>query len=769
MRTSALVSIHVFCSLTASFVWKSSRRPASHAIYLGLSSVRDSRGMHRKREHLPSPAKQHILWSSPLKGMERPVRSFKSFMRTVPPNPGIENQKPLPPIPSSPQSPESDAFTESPIIPSLDKDNSFAPCRAPSEWDWDISAPNSQLANTTSLFPTRKYLPLLPEPSSGSLDMQGNIFAEILDTHESPRNPLDKGYVAMEDRPELPPRNPSRLSIYIGADGQSGSDSSTASVLNDTKSSFSPSSHGETRLEQSTISRLCSDVPTFAHTSSRASDVCTKEKAFASLGIGSPRTSRNLWEGWKNQPSASLVEEDGPHLLVLRGKSLQPFVGSDLSATKEMKVPGPNDKLEQLSFSQDYHNALAHHYHDSHSNPAEMSIHPVLRTTIPKSNSRARAQSSRKDQEMVPRPLAWRKSSGSSSSSNDSRRTPSTTEIITKSRPKRMHKKMPSWVPLQHLYTSDRGAPLHSTRGASIPRVSPIRVTEKFALKKAKRFPNLLVHAKGLISHKHGSGPDNPATITLGSSQQTLRPSTSPTRAGPLRTTTPLLRLPGGLELVRRSPSDTPRSGTPNTSYPNPLGDAHVYDPYTGSPLATSSEFRRPSSSYSQSSASSPVAPGMVTNCRMRNSICSLPSHRPYSSSSSLPTSPLAQEIFFPQTLPPPALPKKHPRTHHISPTTRPSLSFREKDKAERFFEGESAENSSHRLGLLDKARNVRDAWMRHQKEVKQEKLKQSIRVLGPIDVVGMERRSNRETSVLVDSDSSRRLPESEYVTLNLI
>ncbi|KAH9879393.1 hypothetical protein J1614_002833 [Plenodomus biglobosus] len=725
--------------------------------------------MHRKRERLPSPVKQHILWSSPLKGMEQPVRSFKSFMRTVPPNPGIENQKPLPPIPSSPQSPEPDACTESPIIPSVDRGASFALWRAPTEWDWDISTPNDQPVTTTSLFPTRTYLPLIPEPSPGSFDMQGNKFAEILDTYESPRYPLDSGYVAMEDRPEPPPRNPSRLSFSVGTNGRSGSDSSTASVLNDTKSSLSPSIHDETRLEQSTISQLCSDVPNSAHTSYRASDASTKEKAFASLGIGSPRTSRNLWEDWKNQPSSSLVEENGPHLLVLRGKSLQPFVGSDLSATKEVEVPGLNDKLEQLSFSQDYHNVLAHHYHDSHSNAAEMSIHPVLRTTIPISNSRARAQSSRKDQEMVPRPLAWRKSSGSSSTSNESRRTPSVAELITKSRAKRMHEKMSSWVPLQHLYISDRGAPLHSTSGVSIPRVSPTRVTKEIGPKKAKRFPNLLVHAKGLRSHKDGSGPDNPNTITLGSSQQTLHPSTSPTRTRPLRTTTPLLRLPGGLELVRRSPSATPRSGTPNISYPTPLADAHVYDPYTGSPLPTASEFRRPSSSYSQSSASSPVAPGMAINSRMRNSICSLPSHRPYSSSSSLPTSPLAQEVFFLQTLPPPALPKKHPRTHHISPTTPPSPTNREKDQAERFFEGESAENSPHRLGLLDKARDVRDAWKRHQKEVKQEKLKQSIRVLGPIDVVGMERRSNREASVLVDSDPSRRLPESEYATSNLI
>lgn len=36
--------------------------------------------------------------------------------------------------------------------------------------------------------------------------------------------------------------------------------------------------------------------------------------------------------------------------------------------------------------------------------------------------------------------------------------------------------------------------------------------------------------------------------------------------------------------------------------------------------------------------------------------------------------------------------------------------------------------------GIMDKARDARDAWKRFQRDARQEKLKQSIRVLGPTD-----------------------------------
>jgi hypothetical protein len=36
--------------------------------------------------------------------------------------------------------------------------------------------------------------------------------------------------------------------------------------------------------------------------------------------------------------------------------------------------------------------------------------------------------------------------------------------------------------------------------------------------------------------------------------------------------------------------------------------------------------------------------------------------------------------------------------------------------------------------GLMDRARDMRDAWRRHQREVRHEKIKQSIKVLGLVE-----------------------------------
>ena len=37
-------------------------------------------------------------------------------------------------------------------------------------------------------------------------------------------------------------------------------------------------------------------------------------------------------------------------------------------------------------------------------------------------------------------------------------------------------------------------------------------------------------------------------------------------------------------------------------------------------------------------------------------------------------------------------------------------------------------------MGLFERAKHVREAWKMHQKEVKKEKMKQSIRLVGPAD-----------------------------------
>lgn len=751
VRTSALVPIYQYCLMTVFFVSKCSRRSTSYAVHLDLSSVRNSRGMHSKREHLPSPVKKRILWSSPLKGMERPVRLFTSFIQTVPPNPGVEIQKPLPPIPSSPQSPESEASIDSPLLPSPDRGTSVGLWQAPTEWGWDLSTPPTQPFNTTTISPNQKYLPILQEPSPGPFDLQGDMFAGVLDTYDTRQGSMDIT-VDMDDRPEPPPRNPSRLSISPRISGRHESYGSTASVANGNESSLSHSVSSQIYQDQSGPSQVYSDVFNFTH-SYRSSDASTTAKAFASLDMGSPRNSQNPWQSRINRSQVSQGDESDQQLLVLRGKNLRPFVVSDLSASNEMEVPEVDDKLQQLSFSQDYHDVLAHGYHGSYPHGADLIL-----------------QSPRKEQEMIPRPLAWRKSSGSSSSGSYSQRKPSVRKRIIASRPKRIHKKMSSWVPLQHLYASDKRpkiaerAPGQLAGGA---RSSPRSAKDVSSSKKSNRFPNLLAHAKGFRYHNHRPGSKAPTKTTMGSSQQSSRASASPILSRPSQSTTPLLRLPGGLALVRRAPSDTLQPGAPKISYPSPFVDTQFYSSYIDSPFPGPSGLRRPSSSYSQSSAASPVAPGMAIYGRTRNSTCSWPSHRPHSSTSSLPTSPLAHEIFLPPT-PPQHLPKPNLDTLHTSQPILPLSTTLDKSQLDSFFDPDTAENSPqspHKLGLLHKAKDVRDAWKRHQKDARQEKLKQSIRVLGPVDIVGGSARSaNREASVLVGSEGmGRRVLGSGY------
>ena len=61
---------------------------------------------------------------------------------------------------------------------------------------------------------------------------------------------------------------------------------------------------------------------------------------------------------------------------------------------------------------------------------------------------------------------------------------------------------------------------------------------------------------------------------------------------------------------------------------------------------------------------------------------------------------------------------------------------------------------------IPNKARDMRDAWTRHQRDVKHDKLKQSIRVLGPTDptvAAGYVKREGRRCSD--ERDASGRMP----------
>jgi hypothetical protein len=256
--------------------------------------ARDIHVMHERREHLPSPVKRRIL-SSQLKGMERPVRSFQSFIRKVPPNPSAKNDKPLPPTPST-----SNSQSPPPVLPPPIPTSPESAWKAPTEWEWDNPSPPSQVL-TTSIFTARNYSPLIPNPSPGLSSMQTESSSWPFETSASHNSRLHSIRERSKSRPSTPLRNPSRPShIYIPL-------TETNSALIISSPHDSPS--GAAPLPGIEVTTALPDSPVELHPSSdfayQISDASTKAKVYASLGIGSPRNPRVVFRRFDRYAATS--------------------------------------------------------------------------------------------------------------------------------------------------------------------------------------------------------------------------------------------------------------------------------------------------------------------------------------------------------------------------------------------------------------------------------------------------------------------------------
>lgn len=311
------------------------------------------------------------------------------------------------------------------------------------------------------------------------------------------------------------------------------------------------------------------------------------------------------------------------------------------------------------------------------------------------------------------------------------------------SRPSKMHTKLASWIPLPPMYSGARRAstiedgPPNSNGNVGTRRPHLINgVLGHTSLKKPDRFPKLLAETKGVKSHGVSSKSGDLTEISH-MPAQSLQPSMPPAKP--------------------RS-YGTPQSNLTHIRQPLPAIDTRRRGSRTGSQFPLSTGFRRPSSSYSQPSTTSPVSPAMAMGRKWRDSVYSLPFARPHSSNSSLSTSPLAQEVFFPHS-PTPVLLGNHTRAHMVPLPVSRSPTSSKKDQVEINLGDETTDKGQHRPGFLDKARGVRDAWKKHHKEAKHEKLKQSIKLVGPMDAAIVDQYSKREGRVLVESDLQRRIP----------
>lgn len=145
-----------------------------------------------------------ILRSSPLKGMERSMPSFTSFVRTAPPYSGSDEDKPLPPIPKAiDRSPP--AQSPSPIPPLSSRTGSDNSWKAPVEWE-DPSTPTEEL-RTSPGSTNRIYAPLLPEPSPGVFDTQAESTPWPLNISSLQQSRLQSIGEATDEAPSPPTRS----------------------------------------------------------------------------------------------------------------------------------------------------------------------------------------------------------------------------------------------------------------------------------------------------------------------------------------------------------------------------------------------------------------------------------------------------------------------------------------------------------------------------------------------------------------------------------
>jgi hypothetical protein len=677
--------------------------------------------MGERREHSPFSGEQLSIPPSSLQGMERPVRSFKSFIRTAPPHSGLDGNKPLPPTPTSPTSavgPESNIFAQSTQTTS-DQDNTTALWRPPAAWH-DLST-LKQDCQTSPLFTTRNYTPLLPEPSP-----------DILDGPE-PRlwpftfsNPRHSNLESIDESNICIPSPPLHRA------------SSSGSATNISTASSSPAhSNMQYNTENADSSSRISEKPAIHNTpvlpSSdavlRVSNLSTKQKAFASLGMDT-RDLDTMQEHW----SGAQPTEDSRLILLMRGKRLaQSPSRSDSNLGESSDENYTNEKVQQLGFHQDYHN--------------ESTLHHIASKESLQVAAKSRPNQSSYEYGMNPPPLDWRKNTGSPAPSNYTSNSHKEERPYLESR--RRYRKMASWTHTDKQAQISEPSNLDNSEQASFTNASAAsnawaskntstvsirkQITEVGVSRPKKKdlhFADLIPQVKDFISTtKRAQMHDNAISGALGSTSPLLSSSSGPA--------VPLFRLPGGLAIVRQLPTPPPPlRSTSALDMPQPVQSKHWNSHSDFSAYGYPPKQR--SSLYSQQKES-PVAPAVAIDRSSATSISFVPSPQSQSNTSSPPTSPPAHEIALPRIPPPrlrttsPLLPRAPPPS--FSPWSKKSEeSVQDEDRADSAIEEEPPRRRSFHVGIFDRARDAREAWKKHNRDAKHAKLKKSIRILGPTD-----------------------------------
>ncbi|KAF2013331.1 hypothetical protein BU24DRAFT_493851 [Aaosphaeria arxii CBS 175.79] len=683
---------------------------------------------------MATPFKQINLSTSSLEGMERPVRSFKSFIKTVPPNPEQpRNDKPLPPTPSPSQE---FVVASQPLTPTLEfpkRSASDASWKAPAEWFNSTPEIAKTYPGTPPLPGGRTLSPVIPEP----LFEAGEGFMEFLTTQTSPSSPQVSRLLPIYERsfvdlgpPGSPPRTPLPLppkpttnlvplpippitstsmvdlkpytvpTPAVRPDSEIGTDAASdhPSPLQDTRVDGSSSSGG-----------------------SAVSDESTKEKAFSSLGLD-PSVGHAMDDYREHH------DHDRPDRRYMRGRKLRALNKGNPLSDDSWEDPDLDEKARQLSFSQDYHDLLVDQYQELNVRPEE-----VLRQA-PNDNSSfmvAGAGLDPKprplDQGLMPRPLSWQKSSNDSTPrcvSLNGNATTVTTGGDSANKRYRISGKLSVWIP-QRLSVGNRSRQCKDETGSAKKQKTPkeSKVIDANSFKaipyghtqentsRDSRFSILPQNKPLLFGRKNRSSKSSDGSQERGLGEPS--PTTRSPRHMPLK---PMVRLPGGFAVVRTPPDPRPRSkhasliDLSSSVRERPISEAFPesssVSTYSESFLPAPSEHRM--SQISQRSVlteSRGLAATAAARNKLRVSMASSQSRR-----SSGSNHPLANEITH------------RTNTSSLSPISTKSTWTQSS--------GDSA-SVRQKPGIFDKAMQAR---RRRSRELRQKRLKNSIKVLGPTD-----------------------------------
>lgn len=628
--------------------------------------------------------KQRNTSSTSLEGMERPVRSFKSFVQTTPPNPS-ETDKALPLTPA-PWNRANSGGERIPTLPSAGlqlslrgRNSSIASWKVPAEWYNDsASSKSTHTTPSPSLTPPtsapRTFSPLLPEPSPGLLGMaEPTAWLNFASPSASRLLPIYERAVATSDLgpPGSPPRSPLPATPPLNR-------RSIENVIppEHRRASSSPCKDAVTNDQVQEISRTGSN----------------KEKAYASLGLDSPLP---------NSSSESESSQRGGRKRAdwqyLRGKKLRALYKGSPLHDDSWEDEDMDDKTRELSFSQDYHDLLADQYQEMNVRVQEVlstgGVQQVHEAQLAESMHTALPY----DRDIFPRPLSWRKSWGTSTPRSQSHNRTGEQSSSPGKGKKSRHKKISSLIPhrLSNSGTRKEELSKKDCRPSDSKR-TPESEADKVQdddLRFSRFFPS--------------SRP-----IIFGKKQRKTAAAKASSVPSPPSQPNPPIRLPGGLATVRnQSPSTVPISDVLSDKSPSSThrrGSSQYGSDY--SPTTSN-----PRSSYNSNNSPSTATIPIAMRSAYRTSGGSSYSQR------SSTGHPIAQEVAPP---PPPPPPPTMPPSPHQSPPPSPSTLNRSRG------ENKIVEHR-HRPNFIAKAREAR---RRRLTEARQDKLKRSIKVLGPTD-----------------------------------